>query len=161
MSEHTYHLQKYAGTSTRHTCPQCGHKGEFTYYVDERNVPIDESCGRCNRERCGYHLTPSEYFKLFADSRHTRPINEMSLPHGNSRNHLKQFPYLIYLLRCWQQIHTETETIYSSLCLKSSEMLRQTGCLISTMSGRLATGETVTDYLQPFHRLTKKANYAN
>lgn len=27
--------------------------------------------------------------------------------------------------------------------------------------GRLATGETVTDYLQPFHRLTKKANYAN
>ena len=63
MSEHTYHLQKYAGTSTRHVCPQCGHKGEFTYYVDERNVPIDESCGRCNRERCGYHLTPSEYFK--------------------------------------------------------------------------------------------------
>ena len=94
-------------------------------------------------------------------SRHTRPINEMSLPHGNSRNHLKQFPYLIYLLRCWQQIHTETETIYSSLCLKSSEMLRQTGCLISTMSGHLATGETMTDYLPPFHRLTKKANYAN
>lgn len=49
--------------STRHTCPQCGHKKEFTLYVDERNVPIDESCGRCNRERCGYHLTPSEYFK--------------------------------------------------------------------------------------------------
>ena len=70
MSEHTYHLQKYAGTSTRHTCPQCGHKGEFTYYVDERNVPIDESCGRCNRERCGYHLTPSEYFKAHpADKR--------------------------------------------------------------------------------------------
>lgn len=63
MSEHTYHLQKYAGMSTRHTCPQCGHKGEFTYYVDERNIPIDKSCGRCNRERCGYHLTPSEYFK--------------------------------------------------------------------------------------------------
>lgn len=49
--------------STRHTCPQCGHKKEFTLYVDERNIPIDESCGRCNRERCGYHLTPSEYFK--------------------------------------------------------------------------------------------------
>lgn len=49
--------------NSRHTCPQCGHKKEFTLYVDERNVPIDESCGRCNRERCGYHLTPSEYFK--------------------------------------------------------------------------------------------------
>ena len=63
MNEAKYHLQKYAGMSTRHTCPQCGHKKEFTLYVDERNVPIDESCGRCNRERCGYHLTPAEYFK--------------------------------------------------------------------------------------------------
>lgn len=63
MNESKYHLQKYAGMSTRHTCPQCGHKKEFTLYVDERNVPIDKSCGRCNRERCGYHLTPSEYFK--------------------------------------------------------------------------------------------------
>lgn len=63
MNEAKYHLQKYAGMNTRHTCPQCGHKKEFTLYVDERNNPIDESCGRCNRERCGYHLTPSEYFK--------------------------------------------------------------------------------------------------
>lgn len=70
MNELKYYLQKYAGMSTRHTCPQCGHKGEFTYYVDERNIPIDESCGRCNRERCGYHLTPSEYFKAHpADKR--------------------------------------------------------------------------------------------
>lgn len=63
MNESKYHLQKYAGMSTRHTCPQCGHKKEFTLYVDERNIPIDQSCGRCNRERCGYHLTPAEYFK--------------------------------------------------------------------------------------------------
>lgn len=63
MNEAKYHLQKYAGMSTRHTCPQCGHKKELTLYVDERNIPIDQSCGRCNRERCGYHLTPTEYFK--------------------------------------------------------------------------------------------------
>lgn len=63
MNESKYHLQKYTGMNSRHTCPQCGHKKEFTLYVDERNVPIDESCGRCNRERCGYHLTPAEYFK--------------------------------------------------------------------------------------------------
>ena len=63
MNDLKYHLQKYAGMNSRHTCPQCGHKKEFTLYVDERNVPIDESCGRCNRERCGYHLTPAEYFK--------------------------------------------------------------------------------------------------
>lgn len=53
--------------STRHTCPQCRHKKEFTLYVDERNIPIDQSCGRCNRERCGYHLTPAEYFKAHPD----------------------------------------------------------------------------------------------
>lgn len=68
MNESKYHLQKYAGMSTRHTCPQCGHKKEFTLYVDERNVLIDESCGRCNRERCGYHLTPSEYFKTHPEN---------------------------------------------------------------------------------------------
>lgn len=68
MNESKYHLQRYAGMSTRHTCPQCGHKKEFTLYVDERNVPIDESCGRCNRERCGYHLTPSEYFKTHPEN---------------------------------------------------------------------------------------------
>lgn len=67
MNESKYHLQKYAGMSTRHTCPQCGHKKEFTLYVDERNIPIDQSCGRCNRERCGYHLTPAEYFKTHPD----------------------------------------------------------------------------------------------
>lgn len=71
MNEAKYHLQKYAGMSTRHTCPQCGHKKEFTLYVDERNVPIDESCGRCNRERCGYHLTPSEYFKAHPTNNRT------------------------------------------------------------------------------------------
>ncbi len=155
MSEHTYHLQKYAGTSTRHTCPQCGHKGEFTYYVDERNVPIDESCGRCNRERCGYHLTPSEYFKAHpADKRNEfitwkQPESPKAIP----------VSYLPSSLLA-TDTHRDKNNLFRFMS-KEFEMLRQTGYLISIMSGRLATGETITDYLPPFHRLTKKANYAN
>lgn len=62
--QYPYHLQKYAGIKTRHTCPNCGHKHEFTLYVDDHNRPIDPTCGKCNREsKCHYHLTPREFFR--------------------------------------------------------------------------------------------------
>ena len=35
-----YTLQKYKGTATRHTCPSCGDKRSFTYYVDERSISM-------------------------------------------------------------------------------------------------------------------------
>lgn len=35
-----YSLQKYKGTATRHTCPKCGDRHSFVYYVDENNVPL-------------------------------------------------------------------------------------------------------------------------
>ena len=56
-----YTLQKYKGTATRHTCPSCGDKRSFTYYVDESGTPLHPSVGRCNHESsCGYHYTPKE-----------------------------------------------------------------------------------------------------
>ena len=65
MQNYKYQLQSYTTTKeSRHTCPQCGHKNEFTLYVDADNKPINETVGKCNREsKCGYHLTPSEWFK--------------------------------------------------------------------------------------------------
>ncbi len=58
-----YSLQKYKGMGTRHTCPQCGDRHSFVYYVDGNNVPLHPSVGRCNHESgCGYHYTPKEYF---------------------------------------------------------------------------------------------------
>ena len=63
MNINKYQLQRYTGINSRHTCPNCGHPREFALYVDENGNPIDESCGRCNREKCGYHLPPSEFFK--------------------------------------------------------------------------------------------------
>ena len=62
-SEYEYHLQKYAGLRSRHICPACGHKGEFTLYVNDAGEPLAENVGRCNRESaCGYHYTPGQYF---------------------------------------------------------------------------------------------------
>ena len=38
-----YSLQKYKGTSTRHTCPNCGDRRSFAYYVDESGTPLHSS----------------------------------------------------------------------------------------------------------------------
>lgn len=62
--DYEYHLQKYAGTASRHTCPACGGKRCFTLYVNDNNEPLNEAVGRCDHESgCGYHYTPGQYFK--------------------------------------------------------------------------------------------------
>lgn len=64
MKDYKYHLQKYAGRTTRHECPNCKTQLSFARYVDERGSYIADTVGRCNREdKCGYHLSPSEYFR--------------------------------------------------------------------------------------------------
>ena len=59
-----YQLEKYKNPSSRHTCPKCGDKRSFTYYVDENGQMIDKTVGRCNHESgCGYHYTPRQFFQ--------------------------------------------------------------------------------------------------
>ena len=71
-----YSLQKYKGTATRHTCPKCGDRHSFVYYVDENNVPLHPSVGRCNHESgCGYHYTPKEYFQEHPEHRTTNDFS--------------------------------------------------------------------------------------
>lgn len=71
MNEFRYTLQPYKRTSDRHQCPACGHKGEFSLYIDtETGQPLHPSVGKCNREqKCGYHYRPSEYFKDNPDAK--------------------------------------------------------------------------------------------
>ncbi|MCI2107980.1 MAG: DUF6371 domain-containing protein [Bacteroidales bacterium] len=58
-----FHLQKYSGRSSRHTCPQCGKPFCFSLYVDEGGMPLSPEVGRCDHESsCGYHKTPKDYF---------------------------------------------------------------------------------------------------
>ena len=56
---------------SRHTCPNCGDKRSFTYYVDESGTPLHPSVGRCNHESsCGYLLhCPTVPFPPGWDSR--------------------------------------------------------------------------------------------
>ena len=58
-----YSLQSYKGMATRHTCPNCGDRHSFAYYVDEQDTPLHLSVGRCNHESsCGYHYYPQAIF---------------------------------------------------------------------------------------------------
>lgn len=65
MDDFRYQLQIYKGTSTRHTCPQCRHKGEFVLYIDTKTgQPLHPSVGRCERRsKCGYEYKPHEFFR--------------------------------------------------------------------------------------------------
>ena len=58
-----YHLQKYAGISSRHTCPACERPRCFTLYIDDNGNTLHPTVGRCDHESsCGYHRTPRQYF---------------------------------------------------------------------------------------------------
>ena len=59
-----YHLQKYAGISSRHTCPACERPRCFTLYIDDNGNILHPTVGRCDHESsCGYHRTPRQYFR--------------------------------------------------------------------------------------------------
>ena len=65
MSDYRFRLQPYKGISTRYTCPECKQKRCFSRYIDtEGKIQFPSYVGRCDHEqRCGYHYTPSDYFK--------------------------------------------------------------------------------------------------
>ena len=74
-----YHLQKYAGISSRHTCPACERPRCFTLYIDDNGNILHPTVGRCDHESsCGYHRTPRQYF-------HDHPQHRPE--HGNDRHH--------------------------------------------------------------------------
>ena len=66
--DYKYHLQKYAGTASRHSCPACGRPRCFTLYVDDNNESLDPTVGKCDHDSsCGYHYTPREYYRDHPD----------------------------------------------------------------------------------------------
>jgi hypothetical protein len=56
-------LEKYKGTKTRHTCPSCNSKNEFTRFVDDSGNYLADDVGICNRaSKCGYRYTAKQFF---------------------------------------------------------------------------------------------------
>ena len=85
MSEYRFHLQKYK-LGNRYACPQCRRKRCFARYIDEEGqIVFPDNVGRCDHEQsCGYHYSPSDYFKDNPDAncnddwRYKTPIKECS-----------------------------------------------------------------------------------
>ena len=78
-----YHLQKYAGISSRHTCPACERPRCFTLYIDDNGNILHPTVGRCDHESsCAYHYTPRQYFHDHPEHRHFVIPSE----HSESRN---------------------------------------------------------------------------
>ena len=76
-----YHLQKYAGISSRHTCPACERPRCFTLYIDDNGNILHPTVGRCDHESsCGYHRTPRQYF-------HDHPEHRLDRSHYHHDRH--------------------------------------------------------------------------
>jgi hypothetical protein len=57
-------LEKYRGAKSRHTCPSCKSKKEFTRFIDdETGNYLPDNVGICNRaSKCGYRYTAKQFF---------------------------------------------------------------------------------------------------
>ncbi len=57
-------LETYKGTKSRHTCPQCGKRHEFTRFINtDTGEYLQDNVGICNRSSsCGYRYTAKQYF---------------------------------------------------------------------------------------------------
>lgn len=62
---HRYILQREKSLNDKGTCPSCNEKRKLTKYIDTAtNDYLDDHVGRCDRsDSCGYHFTPSDFFK--------------------------------------------------------------------------------------------------
>jgi hypothetical protein len=63
MADFIFTLEKYHGTKSRHTCPNCSARREFVRYIDANGNYLADNVRKCNREtNCGYHKKPKEFF---------------------------------------------------------------------------------------------------
>ena len=88
MSEYRFHLQKYK-LGNRYACPQCGRKRCFARYIDEEGqIVFPDNVGRCDHEQsCGYHYSPSDYFK---DNLNPAKRNVLDLKNETCKNREKR-----------------------------------------------------------------------
>jgi hypothetical protein len=75
-------LETYKGTRTRHTCPVCGCKNQFTRFVDDAGNYLADDVGICNRaSKCGYRYTAKQFF---ADNPTASNFHSTTAKHTNA-----------------------------------------------------------------------------
>ena len=91
LNMYKYTLSKYeAGGRNRYTCPRCGQRKCFSRYVDTgTNESLEYNVGKCDHvNSCGYHYTPSEFFRDhparrptdWQETAETRPAKPLPAP---------------------------------------------------------------------------------
>jgi len=87
-------LQPYAGMQSRYRCPACNHRTKtFTRYINTgTGEAIAPQVGKCDRlDKCGYHLSPGDYFKQtgarqFTPGSHKQTVNHKRQPGAKVNN---------------------------------------------------------------------------
>ena len=120
MSDYRFRLQPYKGISTRHTCPECKLKRCFSRYIDtEGKIQFPPYVGRCDHEqRCGYHYTPSDYFKDNPFAQEQLAGERMSLYSPRVTEHPKPISYIPTEVVEASMQHYEANNLFRFLCLK-------------------------------------------
>ena len=92
MDDYKYILEPYRGKKSRYRCPRCDGKNEFTRYVDLHNqCHVADNVGLCNnKNKCGYHYPPREYFKDTISQNRQSKKQEPKLPKINLKQFKKQ-----------------------------------------------------------------------
>ncbi|QEM02377.1 hypothetical protein DIU31_002140 [Mucilaginibacter rubeus] len=77
-----YQLQPYQGMQSRYSCPVCNHHKCFVRYIDiQTGQHLAPHVGRCGREdKCGYHLTPRNYFATLPGYKPYQPKRSRYMP---------------------------------------------------------------------------------
>lgn len=120
MSDHRFRLQPYKGISTRYTCPECKQKHCFTRYIDtEGKIQFPSYVGRCDHEqRCGYHYTPSDYFKDNPSVQEQLSEERKPVFIPKAAEHPKPISNIPSEIVEASMQHYEANNLFSFLCLK-------------------------------------------
>lgn len=120
MSDYRFRLQPYKGISTRHTCPECKQKRCFSCYIDtEGKIQFPSYVGRCDHEQCcGYHYTPSDYFKDHPQEREQPSEERMPVFNPQVAEQPKPISYIPAEIVEASMQHYEANNLFRFLSLK-------------------------------------------
>ncbi|WZL88277.1 DUF6371 domain-containing protein [Salinimicrobium sp. 3283s] len=140
MSQYRFTLEPYISSKNRYECPSCGEKHTFTRYIDqEKKKYVGLEVGKCDREqKCGYHLTPKEFFKS---------QTPFSIDHSHQNTTINPAVLRQVAFRAKQKMQPAS-FINEELFLKSLEGLHPNNFLIflESIIGNAAIAEVMEKY---------------